>query len=121
MSEKQKDNTLTSLHHIQVFSEMIKIEWMNELPEKLKNPAINQFRKRIYSDAEGIQSYLRSSIKVVEPEMMENYAYALYNVVKFFMGMTPEKLEELTASIDLSIKEGVDITINVQDSSNTQS
>ncbi len=77
-------------------------------------------RKRIYDDAAAIQTHLRQSIVITKPEMLEEYSYALYNVVKFFMGMTPDKLEELTASIDQSIKEGTDVTINVQDSSNTE-
>ena len=119
MTDKQRDNTLSSLHRLQVFTEMVKIEWVNELPESLTNPSINMIRKLIYNDAEAIQAHLKRSIIVKEPEMLEKYAYALYNVVKFFMGMTPDKLEELTASIDQSIKEGTDVVVNVQDSSNT--
>ena len=104
MTEEKKARIYSSVQFMAVMAEMIKLEYMSDMVDAyFKNPIVNNFAKRISSDAKDIQANLRRNEKVMinfqDLEFIEEYAAELLQLFHFFIELPLSQIKEIMAGL----------------------
>lgn len=102
ISEEAILNLLEHVQFIGTAAEMIKIEHMSRLVDhRFKNPVLNNHAKKIKESAAMIQTHLSSLTYNKDREFFEyDYAVQLHRVLKHFIGLSVQQVEEFMDSVE---------------------
>jgi len=100
MTDEKKARIYKSVQFMAIMAEMIKIEHLTDTVDAyFKNPLVNQFAKRIASDAKDIQANLKRNEKVMisfqDIDFIEEYAAELWSLFHFFIGLPISQIKEI--------------------------
>ena len=96
-----------SLQKLIILSKVLWMESANELDCDFKMPIINQFAKRIKSDAEAISKHLERSgyydLKHIDPT--EEYAADIWRIIDMIAGLDPQHIKEFADNLEKEFKQ----------------
>jgi hypothetical protein len=99
MTEVRKARILKSVTMMAVMAEVIKMEYIQDMDTRFKNPLVNNFANRIRQDAEAIQIHLKTNqnvnIKFLDQNFVEEYAAELHRVFHFFVGIPLSQIKDI--------------------------
>lgn len=95
----RKKRIIKSVSFMAIMAEMIKMEYLQDMDTRFKNPQVNMFAGRIVKDAKAIQLHLATNDKVNirfnSMDFIENYAGELHRVVQFFIGLEVAQIHDI--------------------------
>lgn len=91
-----------SLQKLIVMAQVIQYEHMTELDADFRIPNLNNFAKRIGSDAQAIIDHLRRSGKMVPKDYgsVEEYSAVIWRVLDLLIGLPIEEIKEFTKNLE---------------------
>lgn len=99
VTEERKNRIFSSIQHIAVMTEIIKIEYCQEMDVQFRDPYLNNLATRIGNDCLDLASRISKGPLVQftskDADFSEDYAIELHRVFKLFIGMEIEKIAEL--------------------------
>jgi hypothetical protein len=106
LTEERLRRVQLSLQKLAILSECTLIESLSELDVDFRVPQINNFARRIKSDAKEIQQHLSKSgrYNVKMTDIVEEHAGEIWRIVTLLNGLPIENIKEFADQLDKELE-----------------